>query len=1709
VNSLAEHLVAALAGRVLDTLATRGPGHCLQVSNVPREIAEGACQIVTKDLKTPDVARVVATDARRAWQATPAKIVELRNRPESAGGKLALFVPAGERLAAGDSFGRSTFEVLDLGDLYDTVIHDLRLQLQTLAPDLADRAGSIVQLARGDRRFSVTGREAAAFLARLTEHPSEDELGAALVELGLLPDRQIGHEDASDLSARLARNLEQVNKLTELAPPADRMQRLPLSPQEPEDEALTSEIRRALADGTVDSQDLVRRFDHEGSDGTPIDFARLLDGDGVGTLTELSIVELKGDFVEGTDPLTIRKANARVKIRYHCVPPAATIAGMRELRIELLRVGTGVDEVAEAGVEASKRGKSLPSRADGTWSIKIPTDTLDPGLHRLRLQAVNDDNLLLREVLSEPFVVEEEIDEADLPTTTVASVSAAKVETRASAPDEQAPGAPVISIAEPGKDPVDVYMIRFEGAARRFQLPVARPLAVVESYAFADPRSLARYRLSLRTGELEDTIMPDESLEVPEAFLVAREALLNEIARSQYAVPGGSGSPIVALCDLTGLGGSISRYLREWSTALETSDPRLLGTLLAIDQIEVSDSDLSAGLLVGPTHPLRIAWLARYQQLLEDWAGGESPTPHEASEVKSLLTTLAPANLPHVLAGYGGELRYLEPIDLYWGLWAPPATADVNALGAEIRTRLHYTRESVGSINVSDVVGRLRRYLAAHPYVDLLEMNFVQPGDAAIVLRALLVLQDDSSTADLRYVVRLFASELSRSDLGRALDDFMADPESSGARRDAADPFLASTDDPLTSKLTYSKHHVRELLSEPERFPAHLTFFLDWFSLDAVPVPPITDRRSFFASGLIVDPVTVYRAADGDRNPQWDEHIVVPTGTGDDFLDAAGAYARAAAAVLDREAIDAVPAVRLELDRVARSVLDAVHRTSDWVVVIDPIFSDDYLDSPPAPGESPRYLIDASDPGAPGIGRRIVVSTRSRDELAMLLRPIASRYGLDVPDDRVEVLLQALRALSPGLPLRLLNNRTQAVEAFSLSLVSLYLSAQGVLRKALAVPLDMHQDLFRALGSAEPDRVDLRRTDLAVVRLDPDKRRISVSLVEVKARSKLQLDTPAELVEQISGQLENSRSVLRSRLFAVDLRDRRDSLAAALLLRRLTRLLDRYLERAVRYGLMDDPRRVAAARRFIASLDGGYEVTFDKHAMIFDLEGASRPLERVDDVRVTRIGRDELLDVLTRTQTPVGTHVVDPGDTELVQTLLGLGGEHADVEAVPGVEDEAVGDAAARKPDGIGDEGETSVAREADLEERDDSGPRPADVLLIGATPESRQYGVIGTLVGRDEAVAFDLDGTNVVSVFGVQGSGKSYTVGDLIEAGAIRSPTLNRLPNPLATVVFHYSHDQTTVPEFASMFEANDDRADAERLAVDFGAEPAPLADVRILAPPDVMEERVREYPDLGVDRLLLAPSELDVNDWKLLMGVQGGGQLYVKAMSSVFRSLRQNLTMDSLKREVKASRSLSQAQKGLALTRIEFMDAFVADGAGVADLVRPGRLLVIDVRDPWLEQENALALFMVMLRVCAQARSPDGRSFNKLIVFDEAHRYMNNSRLTATIEQEVREMRHKGTTVVIASQDPPSLPIEIIELSSVVLAHRFTSPKWLQHLARVNEAFASGLTPAQFAGLKSGEAYAWSTGGSREFRTPQRVRMRPRLTRHGGKTQRAANNR
>ena len=134
-------------------------------------------------------------------------------------------------------------------------------------------------------------------------------------------------------------------------------------------------------------------------------------------------------------------------------------------------------------------------------------------------------------------------------------------------------------------------------------------------------------------------------------------------------------------------------------------------------------------------------------------------------------------------------------------------------------------------------------------------------------------------------------------------------------------------------------------------------------------------------------------------------------------------------------------------------------------------------------------------------------------------------------------------------------------------------------------------------------------------------------------------------------------------------------------------------------------------------------------------------------------------------------------------------------------------------------------------------------------------------------------------------------------------------------------------------------------------------------------------------------------------------------------------------------------------------------------------------------------------------------GRRFNKLVVFDEAHKYIGSPDLVAGLIEVVREMRHKGTSVMVASQDPPSVPSSLIELSTQIILHKFNSPAWLKHIQKANSAL-DALTAAKLASLGAGDAYVWSSKSTDDAvtRTAIKIRCRPRVTQHGGRTKTAA---
>jgi DNA phosphorothioation-dependent restriction protein DptH len=337
----------------------------------------------------------------------------------------------------------------------------------------------------------------------------------------------------------------------------------------------------------------------------------------------------------------------------------------------------------------------------------------------------------------------------------------------------------------------------------------------------------------------------------------------------------------------------------------------------------------------------------------------------------------------------------------------------------------------------------------------------------------------------------------------------------------------------------------------------------------------------------------------------------------------------------------------------------------------------------------------------------------------------------------------------------------------------------------------------------------------------------------------------------------------------------------------------------------------------------------------------------------------------------------------------------------------------------------------------------------------------------------------------------------------------LNLLPKPLASVIFHYHESQDYAPEFVSMIDANNNASEVDLLRREYGADVARLEDVLLLTSADKLAHRRAEFPSLRVEPIYFSSSELSTKDWRFLMGV-AGNQMYMKQANLIMRQLRDQITLPRLREEILAS-DLNDSQKKILGLRLDIASQFINDSYLLSEQLKPGRLIIVDLRDEYIDKDEALGLFVVMLNIFANAGREGGAvgevsGFNKLIVFDEAHKYMDNPDLTGHIVDVIRQMRHQGVSVLIASQDPPSLPNAIIELSSVIVLHRFNSPQWLKHIQK-SVTSLSELTSAQLSSLRAGDAYIWATKSTERVLTQKAVKMRlrPRATRHGGATRTA----
>lgn len=1139
----------------------------------------------------------------------------------------------------------------------------------------------------------------------------------------------------------------------------------------------------------------------------------------------------------------------------------------------------------------------------------------------------------------------------------------------------------------------------------------------------------------------------------------------------------------------------------------------------------------------------------------------------------ALLDRIQPSDFPVSIPVEDGRVFIpIDNLNPFWGLYAPATEDNTRGLMAEVCTALGLPEPAIVGSDISGnvVAEKIERYLSQHPYVRELSINIFNPGSGAIIADALVALQQKREYLDLRYDVRLFTSDLESPVLGESLEAILK--LDLPLKHQAADAFAVSAGSHLYSKLKLAKHALSEFYSNARQYAAHISILLDVFPTEELAVTekkvglvPLYGLIQDYETEFIDDDSgTFWRKSpiignELDSEEQEASFYLLST-LSRNFCMATAAVATAGAS------FKAVPMVTLGLDVTQRELIYEVHQVSDWVFTIDRNMGIEFFDHGGRKNR-PDYLIDFIPSTSSHATHNLIISSRSTDELEALLKPIMQSYGVSVDGDQAVEILSYLRSLSGQLALKLISAPTQQAEALGLALARLYLEYQGALSNQIIVPLDAHIDLYSSSGDSDDldDAISLQRTDLALFDLDLGQRVITCNLVEVKCYSQVgDFSAFNQLKERITSQINQSERVLQRHFDpALKSPDRPDRLLKS---RELAQILRFYLDRSIRYGIFD-PDAAQEAKAFLQSIEYGYSFQFRRCAIIFDFEknGTNAPENEVgiefhrigkdmicallEGCRVKRATREELKSInvslsehfipevpklqtaafiipkRARTTTWIlenkaldsDKYDVDvQQDGSLPSPLAVFSSEQestpekAEVE-LPRPDSEAEHETTKNLPDEPvslvvdhkeGKAGESQKASAVNVVE--ESLSVSYDVIL-GVSGNSPQYGILGEVSGRK--IALDLNHTHTISLFGVQGGGKSYTLGTIIEMACMPIENLNVLPSPLASVIFHYSQTQDYAPEFTSMIHANTIEAEINILQERYGANSQALNDIVILTPRDKVDQRQAKYPNIEVRPIAFSASELNAAHWKFLMGAIGSQSMYMRQINHIMKRLRNNLTLGAIENGISNS-GLSDHLKELALTRLQFAGEYIDDSQRLQDLIKPGRLIIVDLRDEYVEKDEALGLFLVMLQIFSEATF-EGQAFNKLVVLDEAHKYIENDDLVSGLVEVVREMRHKGTSIMVASQDPPSVPISLIELSTQIIMHKFNSPAWLKHIQKANVAL-SELTPEKMSCLGTGEAYVWSSKASDDSftRGAVKIKCRPRVTQHGGSTKTSVNN-
>lgn len=368
------------------------------------------------------------------------------------------------------------------------------------------------------------------------------------------------------------------------------------------------------------------------------------------------------------------------------------------------------------------------------------------------------------------------------------------------------------------------------------------------------------------------------------------------------------------------------------------------------------------------------------------------------------------------------------------------------------------------------------------------------------------------------------------------------------------------------------------------------------------------------------------------------------------------------------------------------------------------------------------------------------------------------------------------------------------------------------------------------------------------------------------------------------------------------------------------------------------------------------------------------------------------------------------------------------------------------------------------------------------------------------------IGGAHAALVCGKRGSGKSYTLGVLVEEllGAAGQEIIPILVDPMG--VYH------------TMVQANDAQHDT---LFEWGLS-ARGYPVRLLVPgppthlydPDVM--RALEQRGVAITPLRLNPSDLSPDGWCDLFDADINKPLGIVLFRAAQRLHKQGkqFTIGDLIQTIELDGKANDSSKEALLNRLEAARGWQIFSEGeytpITELFVPGAVNVLDLSrlEPGGRGLRNLTVSIVarnLFRARADARlreefglaSPLPRVW---MLIDEAHQFVPKGSATLSKDQLIRwakEGRQPGLSLAVASQQPSAIDPEVLSQCDIILSHKLTSRDDVATLNSLSQDYMGGELRTYIRSLnRTGEAVIVND----EAETVQMLGIRPRRSAHGG---------